>query len=73
MKCQALLMGKLNSLFINMSSWSAETVHPVCQALFYLFIYFDMGFTALSKIFHLYRADRSSKLGENRRTRGKTT
>ena len=31
------------------------------------------GFTALSRIFHLYRADRSSKVGENRRTRGKIT
>ena len=29
-----------------------------------------MGFTALSRICHLYRADRSSKVGENRRTRG---
>ena len=36
-----------------------------------LFIYFS--FTALSRIFHLYRADRSSKVGENWRTRGKTT
>ena len=31
----------------------------------------ELGFTALSRRFHLYRADRSSKLGENRRTRGK--
>ena len=31
-----------------------------------------MGFTALSRIFHLYRDDRSSKVGENLRTRGKT-
>ena len=29
----------------------------------YLFI-FDLGFMALSRIFHLYRADRSSKVGE---------
>ena len=36
----------------------------------YLFIYY-LGFTALSRIFHLYRADRSSKVGENRRTREK--
>ena len=35
--------------------------------------FFDLGFTALSRIFHLYRADRSSKVGENRRTRRKTT
>ena len=25
------------------------------------FFFFDLGFTALSRIFHLYRADRSSK------------
>ena len=31
-----------------------------------------MGFAALSRIFHLYRDDRSSKVGENLRTRGKT-
>ena len=28
--------------------------------------FFYLGFTALSRIFHLYRADRSSKVGENR-------
>ena len=39
---------------------------------FFVFV-FDLGFTALSRIFHLYRADRSSKVGENRRTRRKTT
>ena len=33
----------------------------------------DLGFTALSRIFHLHRADRSLKVGENRRTRRKTT
>ena len=37
------------------------------------FFFFDLGFTALSRIFHLYRADRSSKVGENRSTRRKTT
>ena len=37
------------------------------------FFFFDLGFTALSRIFHLYRAGRSSKVGENRRTRRKTT
>ena len=37
------------------------------------FFFFDLGFMALSRIFHLYRADRSSKVGENRRTRRKTT
>ena len=35
--------------------------------------FFYLGFTALSRIFHLYRAYRSSKVGENRRTRRKTT
>ena len=40
---------------------------------FFFFFFFDLGFTALSRIFHLYRADRSSKVGENRRTRRKTT
>ena len=38
-----------------------------------VFFFLDLGFTALSRIFHLYRADRSSKVGENRRTRRKTT
>ena len=41
--------------------------------LFFFFFFFDLGFTALSRIFHLYRADRSSKVGENRKTRRKTT
>ena len=40
---------------------------------FFFFFFFDLGFTALSRIFYLYRADRSSKVGENRRTRRKTT
>ena len=35
---------------------------------FFFFFFFDLGFTALSRIFHLYRAGRSSKVGENRRT-----
>ena len=34
----------------------------------FFFFFFDLGFMALSRIFHLYRADRSSKVGENRRT-----
>ena len=33
--------------------------------------FFYLGFTALSRIFHLYWADHSSKVGENRKTRGK--
>ena len=43
------------------------------DTFFFLFFFFYLGFTALSRIFHLYRADRSSKVGENRRTRRKTT
>ena len=39
----------------------------------FFFFFFDLGFTALSRIFHLYRADHSSKVGENWRTRRKTT
>ena len=45
----------------------------ICHLLiFFFFFFFDLGFTAFSRIFHLYRADRSSKVGENQRTRGKT-
>ena len=52
---------------------SAKTVNEMtCNELFFLF-FFDLGFTALSRIFHLYRANRSSKVGENRRTWRKTT
>ena len=40
---------------------------------FFVFFFFVLGFTALSRIFHLYRSDRSSKVGENRSTRRKTT
>ena len=50
----------------SVTSWS-----PV--GFFFFFFFFDLGFTALSRIFHLYRADRSSKVGENRSTRRKTT
>ena len=45
--------------------------HQIFFLLLLFFLYLD--FTALSRIFHLYRADHSSKVGENRRTRGKTT
>ena len=37
------------------------------------FFFFDLGFMALSRIFHLYWADHSSKVGKNRRTWRKTT
>ena len=31
---------------------------------FFFFFFFDLGFMALSRIFHLYRADRSSKVAK---------
>ena len=31
---------------------------------FFFFFFFYLGFTALSRIFHLYQANRSSKVGE---------
>ena len=43
------------------------------QMLGFFFFFFDLGFTTLSRVFHLYRADRSSKVGKNWRTLGKTT
>ena len=51
----------------------ADMSNKTLFGLFIFFFFFDLGFTALSRIFHLYRADRSSKVGENRRTRRKTT
>ena len=50
-----------------------DNVCQNCLPPFFFFFFFDLGFTALSRIFHLYRADRSSKVGENRSTRRKTT
>ena len=51
-----------------------EQVSDTSTGSFFFFVFFfDLGFTALSRIFHLYRADRSSKVGENRRTWRKTT
>ena len=52
--------------------WDAA-VNGELLIFFFFFFFFDLGFTALSRIFHLYRADRSLKVGENRRTRRKTT
>ena len=46
---------------------------PASEIFFFFFFFFYLGFTALSRIFHLYRADHSSKVGENRSTRRKTT
>ena len=42
----------------------------MCVCFDDFFFLFDLGFMSLSRIFHLYRADRSSKVGENRSTRG---
>ena len=60
-----------------------DDVYAICFLIFFIkayvvgthlnFFFFDLGFTALSRIFHLYRADRSSKVGKNRSTRRKTT
>ena len=38
---------------------------------FFFFFFFYLGFTALSRIFHLYQAVPSSKAGKNRRKQGK--
>ena len=43
----------------------------VCVCFDDFFFLFDLGFMSLSRIFHLYRADHSSKGGESRSTRGK--
>ena len=45
------------------------TAHPRPPPPFF----FDLGFTALSRIFNLYRAELSSKVGENQRTQEKKT
>ena len=70
--CQLVCLGA--------TEWLAKSTDPdqklhstVSDVSFFFFFFFDLGFTALSRIFHLYRADRSSKVGENRRTRRKTT
>ena len=41
--------------------------------LFFCCFFLNLCFTAISRIFHLYQAYHSSKVGENRRTQGKTT
>ena len=53
--------------------WAYIGSYRLIFFFFFFFFFFDLGFTALSRIFHLYRADRSSKVGENRSTRRKTT
>ena len=57
----------------NHSSGNLDDGYMVVYMWIFFFFFFDLGFTALSRIFHLYRADRSSKVGENRSTRRKTT
>ena len=52
---------------------SADTDKLASEEFFSFFFFFDLGFTALSRIFHLYRADRSLKVGENQRTRRKAS
>ena len=52
--------------------WRLIWVYTDCSGLsVQFFFFFDLGFTALSRIFHIYWADRSLKVGENRRTLGK--
>ena len=67
LKCVTML-GKV---FITYLIHKDQPVHLLSRVR--PFMIFDLGFTALSRIFHLYRADRSSKVGENQRTQGKTT
>ena len=57
---------KISDVYINKISQTGT----LCN---FFFFFFNLGFTALSRIFHLYRADRPSKVGENRRTWRKTT
>ena len=67
-QCRSRLVGFFRSQLI----W----IYTVCKGRIYLcffVVFFYLGFMALSRIFHLYRADRSSKVGENRRTWRKTT
>ena len=79
---EAIKMSINNTFFYKEEDISAHDCEPigVCalislNAVFfiYLFIFFFWSFTALSRIFYLYRADSSSKVGEKRRTWRKTT
>ena len=47
---------------------AAKNVTKVKNAVYFSF---GFGFTALSRLFHLLRADRKSEVGENRNTRKK--
>ena len=59
---------------LSLFDWLIELrFYSAVNLLRFFFFFFDLGFTALSRIFHLYRANRSSKVGENQRNRRKTT
>ena len=69
---------KKSKLEITKSSQLAEMTEnvlyvssPLIFIVYYYFFY--LGFTALSRIFHLYRADRSSVVVENPENPGKNT
>ena len=47
-------------------SWLSDQIAFIYLfILFYFILFFYLGFTALSRTFHLYRVDCSSKVGEN--------
>ena len=72
-KVPYLELSKLNQDNFNVIKNEPHHERDVFGEVRLFFFFFDLGFTALSRIFHLYRADRSSKVGENRSTRRKTT
>ena len=58
---------------IFLTKWHMQTVQTQIRLLLQSdlgLFFFYLGFTALTSIFHLYWADRSSKVGENGRTPG---
>ena len=78
---EAIKMSINNTFFYKEEDTSAHDCEPigVCalislNAVFFIYsFFFFWSFTALSRIFYLYRADSSSKVGEKRRTWRKTT
>ena len=84
--CKWMLLMKIY-LYITFTDWSKFSFHSLNEpcnfgtGMHNMYTnmnrffggFFYLGFTALSRIFHLYQADRSSKVGENRSTRRKTT
>ena len=66
--CKWYIYGKVRQL-----SFKQKWNEKLLTLSWFFFFFFDLGFTALSRIFHLYRADRWSEVGENRSTRRKTT